>query len=84
MIGKKGFITALAIVAALAIPTVGMAGNGPLSADSQPLVAPDETETDEPYGWMDEMHDSMWSGGQLPEGSPAGPCPMGAASWGGR
>ncbi|MDH3189324.1 MAG: hypothetical protein OEM39_01585 [Acidimicrobiia bacterium] len=66
MFSRKTFFITTAIVLVLAIPTVAWALTGQFSTD-----LPTESESDESYDWMNQMHNYMWNGEQPPEGFPA-------------
>ena len=61
---SKTLISALAVVAVLAIPAVAVALNGGFTPVGQSADQPSEPVTDsteQSYGWMGQMHDSVWN-----------------------
>jgi hypothetical protein len=76
MVKKKTLFLSVVIAVVLAIPTVAWALNGPLGADleaqnTQRPVAQADDAAGESYGWMNQMHNYMWSNGALPDDLPA-------------
>jgi hypothetical protein len=71
MTSRKTLILGVAMAVVVTVPTVAWALNDPPGADPQPPPASGNAVTDALYGWMGEMHDYMWTNGELPKDLPS-------------